>query len=181
MYTAKGDRSVIESYIEVFNRSPWLAVVTTLLAVAGILVSIYFGIKSTKSKKLRYGFFITQIIGKLSKRTDITASFKGKPIEQLSESRLFYWNPSRFTIDKNDIDTKSGIQIVSSKDVEILEVSVLSQTKDDLQAKVDRLDEHRWSIKYDYPIESDGFVLNILHTGFHMRQIDLASSNKGHF
>ena len=106
----------------------FLGIVGTVLGIVGIVTGYIFYRRGLRTKEPCYSIKTQKLIaGYSAKFEDLTIHYKDKEIENLSVSRIIFWNNGSETIDRNDIATKAPIAIMTKENVEILDVKVLEQ------------------------------------------------------
>ena len=148
-----------------FLLNPWVTLVSIICGVLGVVLAIYFGIKSLPKKKIKViissNELITQENADISKLKII---YNEKNIESLTVTKVIFWNGSLPTI--NDTDIVRAVPFtVSLKTGTILDISVLKGH--DTSNKIDALplNDNTAQISFEYLDYKEGGVLQIIHTG----------------
>ncbi len=140
--------------------------------IIGLALAIFFHRKSKIFKALKYVEDSRPLIqNSKSVHDDVEVTFKGNHQENLTVSRLTFWNSGRKTIDANDVATAAPITIVVPNEHEFLAARILyvtdEKTKITISNKSLNLPESKETgrkISFEFLEPGDGAVVQILHT-----------------
>lgn len=147
--------------------SPIFNLTTLILAIIGILLTIYFAAKSRRKKEPKYLMrTISLISSNIKKIKFLNIHYKKLEIENLSVTKLAFWNNGRETIRSSDVAPKNPIQITIKNDFRILLCDIIYQ-KNESNGFVLKLsaDKKNIIISFDYVDYLEGIVMQIYHTG----------------
>lgn len=142
-----------------------LNVIFLVLAIAGILLSIYFYFRSRREKRLVFNVrtfsLIRESIGTVP---ELSIAYRGRPVTTLSLTRLALWNAGSQTIIKADIVVSDPLRVRAEGDGEILaaQVSFTRRPAIHLAAK---LDTKSVGLFFDFLDQGDGGIIDIYHSG----------------
>jgi len=144
-----------------------LGLLGLLVGIFGLAYSVYEA-KKNRGFKLVYQFDGYSIIR--NSKTDVPdgfeASYRGKPIENLVLSKILIWNKGKASIRSTDIATSDPLMVCFTEQPDILHVKVSRATRDANGANVVIQEDHKAAIiSFDFLDKSDGFVIDIWHTG----------------
>jgi hypothetical protein len=133
----------------------------------GVIVSYYFYRKSLRVKGLCFSIKTENFIEGYSTRfNDLTIRYKDKEIENLSVSKVLFWNNGNETIDRDDILTAFPLHIFAVDDVEILDVKVLDSNNVASRFTSSLSEDGKSAyLSFDYLDSQQGAVIQVIHTG----------------
>jgi hypothetical protein len=160
--------------------NPLITLLSLALAVVSIVLACVFFHKSRRIKEPCWAVrSINLIKGYSARLRDLDVLFRGERVENLSISRIAFWNHGSDTINAADIPTKSPLQI-TVKDIRLLDIRILQTNHDSCNFSVE-LDKNGTSarIGFDYCDRGQGVVLQVVHTGTGATDIVLEGKVKG--
>ena len=157
-----------------------LTLIFGLCAVVAIPLMIIFYLRSKRQKEPVWSFEARKVIGLGAESPkELQLTFAGRPVDEVAETRLIFWNRGRETINREDVVDK--LRVVFSEGVTILgkpEVEIASRNAIGLSV----MKANNWAV-FDFKFldHHDGGVIRILHTGIHGAPvtIDIAGTIKG--
>lgn len=154
--------------------------VSHIFAIIGIILTVYFYLKSKKTKKPYYSSRSLRLIGKEVNSIDgLRVLYDDKQLSALTITKFAFWNAGRETISYSDVSEKDTLRIESKNGVEILSCDVLTQSKDAFAFNTQIQDEGKTVLlKFDYIDFRGGAILRIRHTGSSFKDLDLKGSIK---
>ena len=172
--------SVKQIVIKFFEGNPIFNIITLVLAISGIVFTIYY---YYKSKKVKIPTYVVRTINlvreKIQKIETVQILYSGEKINNLSISKIAFWNEGRETINFKDVAKSNSLRVVIEKEFNILDCEVLYQKNpaNDFNVKVSE-DNKRIDISFDYFDFEEGIVLQIFHTGNANSDIKMTGSFK---
>jgi hypothetical protein len=133
----------------------------------GAIVSYYFYRKSIREKKPCWAISSNNLIkGFGSKIENLQIKFQNTPVEDLTISKLLFWNNGAETILRDDLKTISPLRIVSQTNSTVLDAKLIEENNISSQLNVE-LDqqENIALLDFDYLDEGHGGIFQIIHTG----------------
>lgn len=164
----------------VLNQSGIVNLISLTIGVVGIILSIYFYIKSRKNRAPVYRSRTTRLIkDSLNQINNLEVYYENKKLSALSITKVAFWNSGRETISYDDISKNDKLRLVIDDKYVFLSCDVIVQTKD-ANGFVAVLSEDRRTIylNFDYLDYEEGVVLRIRHTGSSDTDIMLKGSIK---
>lgn len=139
-----------------------------LFGIGGILATIYFSVKYSEKKKPVYCYTTEQKIRKkLDPRNSINSGievrYKGKVVDEVSVTTIWFWNAGKKPIRKEDIPASSKITISieeNEKKVDILDASCRKTSRSEIQFNLEKQ-----NLNFEFLDYLDGATLEIIHTG----------------
>lgn len=141
--------------------------ITLILALIGIFLTIYFAVKSRRKKEpICLMRTISLISSNVKKIERLNILYRKIEIENLSVTKLAFWNNGKETIRSSDIAPKNPIQITIKSDFRILSCDIIYQ-KNESNGFVLKLsaDKKNIIVSFDYVDYLEGIVMQIYHTG----------------
>ena len=106
--------------------------------------------------------------------------YQGVNIENLTISKILFWNDGTETIDREDIETVNHLRILSSNGVELLDAKVLTTNNQSCQFTVNlSSDKTSALLSFDYLDKKQGAVIQIVHTGTSSKDLNVTGDIKG--
>ena len=145
----------------------FMEILSFAIGIIGTVLAIIFQVKSKRTKEPCYAMKTeTLIAGYSAKFDDLIIHYKDKEIENLSVSKIAFWNKGGETIDRSDIAPKSPLLIVANDEVEILDTKVLQQNNRSCNFSIQLVEELNMApILFDYIDKGQGAVFQVIHTG----------------
>ncbi|SET76136.1 hypothetical protein SAMN05660297_03419 [Natronincola peptidivorans] len=153
-----------------------------IIGILGIIIGYVLYLKGQKLRipywDIRTNNLINNFTSKISK---LDIKFMDKDINNLSVSKIVFWNGGREVIDIEDISKLNNLCIKPTKEgVMILDCKVISRNSEASQFEVDYDEEKNEVImKFDYLNYRWGAVIEIIHTGVESKDLEIDGSIKG--
>lgn len=163
-----------------FNTNPYLNLVSLLLAILGIIFTIYFYFKSQKSKMPIYAVRTINLVKeKIQKIETVQILYSGEEVINLSISKIAFWNDGKETINASDIAVNNPLKIDITGEYEILDAEILFQKNKSNDFKL-TINESNTSvlINFDFFDFEEGIVLQVFHTGNSSQDINVSGTIK---
>ena len=159
--------------------SPIIGLAGPILAVFSIILAIIFYRRSQRFKEPSWAIKnLVLIEGYSTKISDLEVTFKDQRIENLSVSRIVFWNEGKETIDSKDIAQANPLRISTIDKVNILDAKVIANNNPSSQFDV--LDDEKVALlKFDYLDHKQGGILQLVHTGNKSTDLILEGDIKG--
>ncbi len=138
-----------------------------IVGIIAILLSIYFYRKSKKSRTPTYIIRTINLIKeKIQKIETVQIRYSGEIINNLSISKIAFWNDGKETINSSDVAQKKPIIIKINEEFEILDAEIIFNKNEANDFKITISEDHKYiSVTFDYFDFEEGFVLQVYHTG----------------
>lgn len=169
----------MEEWLKWLNENQWMNLIFLLLALLSILTSIYLFLKSKKRKEPVYDKRSINVISDAIKKHDgIEINYKGEKIENLTITKIAFWNDGNDTIDALDQAPTDKLSILIDEGFSILESEVLFQSNQSNNIQIAHT-ENKIKIIFDYLDAKQGGIIKLIHTGKSSSQINLNGTFKG--
>jgi hypothetical protein len=170
--------------IESFANDPLVSIGSLVLAVLGIILAIFFYIRSQRNKVPCFDTSSSTIIEGLHKALDgLEVTYKGATQERITISKVIFWNECKDTIDKHDLVMQDPLRIVCPKDIEILDIQVISDNVKlnsiILEKQVVEKDIIYYPVSFEYLDHEEYIIIQIIHNGDTSGKFSVAGKIKG--
>jgi hypothetical protein len=165
---------------DIFNSNPLLNLISFLLAVLGLVFTIYFYFKSKKSKLPIYVVRTINLVKeKIQKIDSVQILYSGEKVSNLSISKIAFWNDGKETINSTDVAINNPIKIYITEGYEILDAEILFQKNNSNDFKIVVNENNKSiSIAFDFFDFEEGIVLQVFHTGNSNEDISITGTVK---
>jgi hypothetical protein len=162
------------------NNSIVLNSITLVLALLGVFFAPYFYFRE---KRHKVPFYIVRTINLLresiQKINTVEITYLGKKIENLSISKIAFWNDGRETINSNDVASADTIKILIDNNFVFLDAQIIFQTKEANKFEIQIADDKKSiNITFDYIDYKEGMVLQVFHNGNVSENISIGGTVK---
>lgn len=156
-----------QEILNLFNGNPILNVVSLLLAILGLVFTIYFYFKSKKSRNPTYIVRTINLIKENAQKIDtVSILYSGEKVKNLSISKIALWNDGKETIDSKDVALNNLVKIKIKDEFEFLDSEILYQKNKANDFKIQLSPDNKSiSISFDYFDFEEGIVIQLFHTG----------------
>lgn len=140
--------------------------------VVGVVVSYYFYRKSIRIKEPVYSIKSNNLIsGSVSTLENLNITYKDFKVENLTVSKVLFYNRGAETISRQAIETLKPLAI-ASVDTTILDASILqvNNLSNNVQVRYEKSNENVY-IDFDYLDQNQGAVIQVIHTGLSSEEI----------
>lgn len=163
-----------------FNGGSLLNVTTFVLAIIGIVSSIYLYFKGKKCKKPTYILKTTNLVRENIQKIDsVDILYSGNKIKNLSVTKVAFWNNGKDTISNNDVAKKSPIRLTIKEDFIFLDAKIVFQKNQSNDFSITVSNDNKFiDIKFDYFDYEEGIVLQAFHTGAKSSDISMVGQIK---
>lgn len=161
--------------------NPWLNVISLIVAILGVTLAVLFYFKGRKVKSPCYSRRSTNIVKDLvSKIESLEMSFAGKPIRNLTVTRVAFWNAGSETINVQDVAKTDPLRIQVENGYEILDARVVYvKNKANRFSVVQGEGSSNITVDFEYLDKDEGAVIQVLHTGMSNKDVDMLGTLKG--
>lgn len=144
--------------------------IDTTIGITGFVTSLVFGALSLvfyfKAKSVRLPSFVfDHVLMQTRAHPDVTISFRGQKIENLSRSRILFYNKGKMEIRAQD-KPKSGFpKVVFPEGTRILSAIVTAASSSDIAFRVEKQTDTALELGYEYLNRNDGGIVEVLFEG----------------
>jgi cell division protein FtsW (lipid II flippase) len=167
--------------VDYIGSNPQLTILSVIVAVVSVAVSVIIYLKSKREKVPKYSIKSYNIIKDFVNIFEaLEVSYAGQTIKNLTVSKIVFWNAGRETIDKDDIVAADPITISTKGDYKILDQKIISINNETNKFSVKKSDGHsKVELEFEYVDKNDGAVIQIIHTGYSSKNIEIHGRIKG--
>lgn len=170
----------IRKSIELLVASPWFGFVGFLLAIIGIAASIITYQKSKKLKIPCYSIRSTSLVRDLvSKIEPLKIFYSDEPIENLTVTKIMFWNAGQDTINKQDIASAEPITLHVKEGYKILNPPKIINMKNPANRFSLTSNQSFITLDFDYVDKDEGVIIQFFHTGKSNEDIQVLGKIKG--
>lgn len=171
----------LSHYAEWLAKNPWLTISSVLVGIVGLILAIGFYLKSRKMKIPCYASRSINVVRDLiSKFETLEIRYSGATIENLTITKLAFWNAGQETINNSDIASADPLLVRAKEEYKILDAKVIYARNAPNQFSI-ALEESQklLSLSFDYLDREEGAVIQIIHTGTENDHIEVSGTIKG--
>lgn len=112
------------------NENPYMTLMVFTCTVASVILAIYFYYKSKKNKKPTYIVRTINLVNeKIKHKSVIDFLYLGQKINNISFTKIAFWNDGKDTINFSDVAKNSQLKIKIKEGYKILDCKILYQKK----------------------------------------------------
>ena len=173
--------SNISQSIELIVADPWFALLSFLIAIIGVITAVFYYYRGKKVKSPCYAIRSFNIAKDLvSKIESLEMLYDGKPIKNLTVTKIAFWNAGRDTINREDIPTTEPLIIRINEECKILDAKIHSIKNLANQLSISTSEDQLSSnINFEYLDRGDGGVFQLIHTDINDENIEVHGLIKG--
>lgn len=150
------------------------------VGIFGILLAIRSYFVPWKRKQPCFSITSNNLISDFtSQLKPLKITFSNKKIENLTVTKIAFWNAGRQTIDNSDIPENEQITIKTNEHYQILDSVFLYKTERNDVSKILSRNRKELLLKFDYFDKDDGVVMQIIHTGKSDQSLSIRGKVKG--
>lgn len=155
-----------------------IAYLGLFVGVVSVCVTSYFAIRFSERKEPRYSFLNEEKLAR-SKETlgDIEIKYRGKSVNRVTSTYVWFWNKGRRPIRRNDIPDSKPILVElrdSHRELEVLSAEIYSTTRQAIAFETTQRGERAVELRFDFLDQSDGAAIEIRHTGTEETSVDIS-------
>jgi hypothetical protein len=156
-------------------------IIFLILAIGGILISIYLYNKSKREKIPLYNIKSFNLLDEnLTKVKDLGFIYKGKNINSLTLTKFALWNQGKETINSLDVAPTDKIRIEILNGYEILNVEEKYVKKEANNFSFTLSNDKKIiNINFDYFHFNEGIIISFYHTGKSSEDFSILGTIKG--
>ena len=154
-------------FIEQMAANPYLTMMVYFLSFLSVLLAIILYYKSRKIKIPLYAIKTNNIVADyISKISSLNVLYSGNQIDNLSVSKIAFWNNGNEPIKSNDIAQKDPLRIVSKNNSKILDANIINYIKPANNINLKISDNGSEAIiTFDFLAKNEGVIIQVYHTG----------------
>lgn len=146
-----------------FFSTPWIG---TAIGAIGVVLAIYFYVKTRVVSRLSYELSETNIVGTLDAAfsNSLELTYEGRKVPRVTRTTIRMWNSGNATIRHADVAEGDPLSAVLSENSEVLQTAVVRQTRPVNQILIKSTSDQKVVVGFDFLDPGDGFLIDIIHT-----------------
>lgn len=142
-------------------------IIGTTVGISGILFGYYLYRVGRRVKEPSWSIRSNNLIRNYGSRlAGLRVQFGDQDVQNLTVSRILFWNAGGDTIRKSDITSANPLKIIPCNDAALLEARVLSASSESNKVScIAHADQKGAFLEFDYLDRDQGAVIQIVHTG----------------
>jgi hypothetical protein len=156
-------------FVDSLAINQWFVVIAAVCTMVSVPLTFYFYLKSKRAKLPRYAIRSNNLIkGTKNVIPAVTIRFAGhgEAIDNLTVSKVIFWNAGRDTIKKRDIITPPGIIVQAKNGCTILDAEIVHRTTPENEFEVTKAqDKSQLRVTFKYMDRNEGVLIQVFHTG----------------
>lgn len=168
-------------WLRSISTSPFLPIGSFVLAIFAVVMAIFFYVRSRRSKVPLYTKRSFNIIQDFStKLSYLTVQYKNETVDNLTITKLAFWNDGRQTINMIDIAEADPLRISAIHNSKILSAEVIYSRNPANRFRISDIEQYTSTkLLFDYLDRNEGGVIQIIHTGKSSKDIEVKGTVKG--
>jgi len=170
--------SQIISWIAV---NPWLTILSFIVTLFSHFLAIFFYLKGKLSKMPCYTKRSINIFRNFVSRIEhLKIIYINQPIENLTITKILFWNRGCETINRQDIPQLDPLTIRVKNGLEILDAKITYVKNPANQFSLIFSDDNSWiNLEFDYVDKDEGAIVQVMHTGTSESDVQISGTIKG--
>jgi hypothetical protein len=165
--------------LESIATNPWVTLCGFILTALSFILAIFFYFRGKKEKIPSIAKRTTTLIEGLEAQVkDVTVTFKGRSVPNLSITKIAFWNAGRDAITNSDIPSKDTLRIKAKDGVHILDHSIIFTKNPKNNFVLTEQPGGVITVEMEFVRKDEGIIIQILHTGTSNSDIKFLGSLK---
>jgi len=146
-----------------------------ILAILSLILAYIFYRKSLKLKEPCWSMASQVLIqDKISKLDNLEILYNHVKVENITVSRILFWNRGSEAIRGEDLNTDNPLRIQGDRDTKLLSVEIVDKDHDKIFLKYNETEEKendKYLLNFSYLDKNQGAVIEVIHDGKSARSI----------
>jgi hypothetical protein len=146
-----------------------------ILAILSLILAYIFYRKSLKLKEPCWSMASQVLIqDKISKLDNLEILYNHVKVENITVSRILFWNRGSEAIRGEDLNTDNPLRIQGDRDTKLLSVEIVDKDHDKIFLKYNETEEKendKYLLNFSYLDKNQGAVIEVIHNGKSARSI----------
>lgn len=154
-------------FVKQMAANPYLTIIVYFLSFLSVLLAILLYYKSRKIKIPLYTIKTNNIIADyISKISLLNVLYSGNQIDNLSVSKIAFWNNGNEPIKNNDIAKKDPLRIILKNNSKLLDAKIIDNINQANNFNLITSDNGSViEITFDFIAKNEGVLIQVFHTG----------------
>lgn len=168
-------------FIKQISNNPLWTLGSFIVAFISVILVIILHKRGQRTKKPTFLVRSSNLVSDFSSKfAKLQILYSSREIENLTVSKIAFWNDGAQTIDSRDVAEADPLRIVLKEEYNILDVSVIYTKNEANRFGVLPFEEGRSvKITFDYLDKDEGGVIQLIHTGKGSSDIEVSGIVKG--
>jgi hypothetical protein len=153
--------------IKLFIDNPWMAFFLFAATLFGIISTVFFGFKSLKRKLPILEIKNSNLINNFaSKYNGVKIDLNGVVCENLTSTKIIFWNKGRETVTRSNVPDLDKIKIIPKEGIRIFSAEIIRVANEINNFSLKNINNFsEIEIDFDYIDKDEGVAIQILHSG----------------
>lgn len=159
----------------------WLSAASLAIAVLSVALAVIFYVKGKKAKRPCYAMRSINLVRDLVGKVEALEMFySGQRIENLTVTKIAFWNGGRETIYRQDIASAEPLIIQAKEGCKILDAKIIYEKNPANQFSINICgSQSTVELQFDYLDKDEGVIIQVIHTGKSSKDIEITGIIKG--
>jgi len=173
----KEQNNLLEAMVQFFQQ---ISPIATPIAIISVILMVVFYLRGKRVRKPTYFIKSNNLVTGFSKKLDKLQLLYGKTsIENLTVSKIAFWNGGAETIEASNIVEADPLRIEAGDDCDILDAYIIQENNKANKFQIELVNSKLVKILFDYLEKREGGVIQVIHTGKESTDIKLEGLVKG--
>jgi hypothetical protein len=169
----------LKNIMKWLNDNQWLNVIFLLFAILGIIVSIYLYRKGKRRKKPLFSKRSVNVVSdSIQSFGDILVTYLGKPVENLTVTKVAIWNSGNETLNSSDQAPTDKLRIETEEGIQIFKADIIYESNQTNNFKV-QINSNIVELTFDFFDQNQGGIVKIIHSGKKSDNLIIKGTFKG--
>lgn len=155
----------LKNIMKWLNDNQWLNVIFLLFAILGIIVSIYLYRKGKRKKKPLFSKRSVNVVSdSIQSFGDILVTYLGKPVENLTVTKVAFWNAGNETLNSSDQAPTDKLRIETEEGIQLFKADIIFESNATNNFKA-HISSNVIELTFDFFDQNQGGIIKIIHSG----------------
>lgn len=157
--------------LRALGTDPLTQLVSLVFGATGVILAVFFFLRSRRIAELRYDYSNRPLIENLSAKLDgLEVRFHGVPQERITVTRVAFWNAGTEVLRSSDLTPLAPLAISFSDGLLVLDVRLVYESDVTSQLSLHQSADQTGEpdgiqLRFDYLDRGEGGVVQVVHTG----------------
>jgi hypothetical protein len=163
-------------------QGPLVGLTGVVVGVLGLILTCIFYLKSRRMKRPCWAIRSNNLVSDFTARLPaLDIRYANQKVENLTISKIIFWNAGSETIGRDDIAHGDPLEIVAIAPARLLDVKALKANSEPSRFAASLADEsHSVAfLDFDFLDKNNGALIQVVHTGTSSKDVSLRGTIKG--